>query len=484
MSDKINLTVKSYSTLDDIDFKEWNSIVNANNSLNLYEYQKAIEKSNINNFRYSYFMFYERDSLVAHVSTGILAFDLDMFAGKFLKKIISGARHVFKNFFKITMIECGHPTALGTTIEITDKSYYPEVLRLLDLELTKLAKKEKTSLIAIRDFYSNQRNYGDKLFNFGYKILLNMPNTILKTTYKDFDDYLSDLSTKRRSEIKRHLNDFYKNNCSIEKITDFTDLAGEIETLWKNTYFQAKEYQREVLNKEYFLYISEFLKEKAFVFLCKHNETPIGFTMFVDSGETLISTYCGLDYEYNRKSSTYFVLFYKSIEEAIKLKKKYLELGITNYNPKIEIGAIPQPTYIYAKSTNPLLNLIFVPLLKSINTMPDFNKRNIFNKRHFERNQIFDKIKVVSKNRQLYLKDISFDGFSAVCNEKFAKNKIFKFKITEADFEIELKAKVINSIEIEGQSYITGFTVTMISKEFLPNFYYLVSDYQSRKTFE
>ena len=74
------ITILRFSSIDQIDSKEWDSIVDDNEILNSYAYQGAIERSKVNNFRYRYYMFYKQEKLIAHVSVGILAVGLDVMA--------------------------------------------------------------------------------------------------------------------------------------------------------------------------------------------------------------------------------------------------------------------------------------------------------------------------------------------------------------------------------------------------------------------
>lgn len=475
-----DLYFKSFSKIEDINQNEWDSIIPSSHILNSYSYLKAIEESNINNFRYNYFIFYYDKKIIAHISVGILCYELDLMTGKVVKEISRHIRKIIPNFLKMTVIECGHSTALGNTFEIIDSKYTPEIIKIFDRELINLARKEKTSVIALRDFYPADRKKFDLLYKYNYKPYLNLPNTFIKTKYSDFEDYLLDLAAKMRQEIKRRLRAFYNNGCTVEKITDFSDISAKLLELWSNTYKHAKEYQREILNENYFKYISENLKENSFVLLCKNQDKDIGFTMCIDSGDTLISTYCGLDYDYNKKYYTYFILTYKLIEEAINTKKEFLELGITNYNPKIETGAIPIPMFIYAKSINPFFNAIFFILFKFINVLPNFHKRNIFNKRHFDRYNVTENIYCYYKEKEFLLKDVSINGLSIETDCYLKKPNHFELQIVFQDeFVFYIKVKIVNIIMISNNRYKIGLSIKKINNEYIMHFYHLVSYYES-----
>ncbi len=69
---------RALDTIDVIDRHAWNSIVSGNDILNTHEYQRAIERSGVNDFRYRYLLFHRQGKLVAHVSVGIFTFGIDV----------------------------------------------------------------------------------------------------------------------------------------------------------------------------------------------------------------------------------------------------------------------------------------------------------------------------------------------------------------------------------------------------------------------
>ncbi len=478
MNNKIQ--VKYFDTIDNIDKSEWNSIIDPNHVLNSYDYLKAIEYSKINNFKFRYFMFYTESSLIAHVQVGVLTFGLDAITSPGLKKIFNLIKKIYPSFLQITLIESGFVTALGNSIFISDNKYINEILEAYDKELIKLAKKEKTTLILIRDIYAKEKENYDLLFNYNYKIFHNLPNTFLRIKYKDFNDYLYNLNSKRRHEVKKRMKVFDSGGCKVEKIIDFASLSEQLVELWHKTYQHSKEFQREILNENYFKYLSENLKERSFILLCKKDNIPIGFTMFIDSGETLISTYCGINYDYNKLYYTYFILYYSSIDEAIKLKKKWLELGITNYNPKIEIGAIPEPLYVYGKSINPILNLFFIPLLRMTNISLKFHKRKIFNSRHFFRYDTGDELSILIKNEKYKVIDISYRGLAFIYKDSSIKEKKILIKIiNKDDFEILAYTKIIYRKLLEDNRCRIGLKIIKMDNEFIIHWGNLVNKFKA-----
>jgi predicted N-acyltransferase len=415
------ITASRVESIDAVDPNEWDSIVRERDVLNTHAYQTAIERSGVNDFRYSYLLFRREGTLVAHVSVGIFTFGLDVMLQDPLKSIFARIKRRFPSFLRVTLIECGHPTALGTTFALADQTDMPEILPLFNKEMERLAREQKTSLLAVRDISDADQKLFAPLLRFGYRDTPNMANTLLHLPQKTFEQYLDDLVARRRREIKQRMKVFEAEGCTVEKIYDFAGCAEQLHSLWVQTFRQATEYQREVLTVEYFRGMAKLLGKRAFVLLCRKGGRPIGFTMLLDAGDTLISTYCGLDYELNRSTYTYFVLFYRSIAEAISMGKEWLELGITNYNPKIEVGALPEPISIYARSLNPVGNLFFAPALRLMASPPHFNKRKIFNERYYERYAITEPLAATLAGATVTVIDVSEEGLALESSAPLSK---------------------------------------------------------------
>ena len=460
-----DITVVGYSSIDLIDASEWDSIVEE--IPNTHAYLGAEEHSGVNDINYRYYSFYRKSELIAHASVSIFVFGLDIMLPAGIRRLVDRVKAFFPGFLRVKVIECGHPTALGSSISVSRESDYPQILRLLSEELEKLARSERTSLVELRDVYSKYRRVYNEIVPLGYKPVPNMANTFFRIYQKSFDEYLGDLVSKRRHEILRRMRIFEEMGCTVEKVYDFEPLAEVLTRLWQNTYDRAKEYQREILNADYFRLMSRNLGENSFVLLCKKGKRLIGFTMLLVSETTLVSTYCGLDYDLNRQTYSYFVLFYRSIEEAIDLGMEWLELGVTNYNPKIEVGAIPEPMYIYAKSTKMLLNMVLVPLLRVLDTPPNFNKRNVFNKRYYERHAITDTIHVRVGREIQRLADLSSEGLGMIGGEPPKRKKIsLRIEVSDGLF-ILLGGKLRNAERLEGGMWRAGYQVKPKSPDHL-----------------
>jgi predicted N-acyltransferase len=474
------ISCRVIDTIDAIDRDTWDSIVPPDDILNSHAYQRSMERSGVNGFRYRYLLFQRQGRLVAHASVGIFTFGIDVMLQDPLKSILGRIKQVFPSFLRVTLIECGHPTALGTTLALVDEEDMPEILALLDAEMERLARREKTSLCAIRDISAGDQGAFQPLLHAGWRVTPNMANTFLRISQASFDGYLDDLVAKRRHEIRQRIRVFQEQGCTIEKISDYGRYADDLLGLWEQTYRHAKEYQREVLTREYFAGLAESLGDRSFVLLCRKEGRPIGFTLLLDAGDTLISTYCGLDYETNRSTFTYFVLFYRSIEEAIGLGKKWLELGITNYNPKVEVGAIPEPLSIYVKALRPVAQLFFAPLLRLMSSPPSFNKRHIFNERYYERHRITEEVIARAGGGKYAAQDVSEQGLSLLGSRPLRKRTCTVALTAPDDFALAFTARVRSVEALPGGQWRMGLSIARMPPEQQPHWQDLLRRFEAR----
>jgi hypothetical protein len=80
----------------------------------------------------------------------------------------------------------------------------------------------------------------------------------------------------------------------------------------------------------------------------------------------MIDKVIGMDKNVSHAYSLYYTTFCENIDWCIKNGIRYYCLGITDYHPKLRLGAKLMPLYIYVKLFNPLLKLFSGPLVRFI----------------------------------------------------------------------------------------------------------------------
>lgn len=371
---------KIYYSITEIEESKWDSIVSKNRIICSYRFLLAVEKSNINDCNFFYPVVYENNQILAHACTYSITTDLDTLTKGITKKIIRFIRFFWKNFLKIKFLECGTPIAIGNTISFLEDTNKRMVLNLLVDCIERIAELKKIKFILFRDFYENDINLFNNLINKRYKKIYNLPNTILNLHWMSFNEYLDNLRSHYRYKINKNLKIAEQKGITVEVCDEFSNLAEQLQSLWYNVYINAKEYKREILTKEFFENMDMYLGKKSKVILIKNDFQIVGFALLLSDEDTLRFMFSGIDYNFNKEYSIYFLSLYYIIIQAIDEGKKEIELGLTTYIPKINIGAEVINLYMYLKHVNILINPIITNLLKFLNPKIKIKATNLFKK--------------------------------------------------------------------------------------------------------
>jgi len=372
------MDIKIHRSISEISEGAWDSIVDKNRVFCSYKYVETLEKSGLNKNNCYYPVVYNGNEIVAHTCTYLVTTEMDLFAQGVIKKAIQLVRKKWKNFFILRSLECGSPIAVGNVISFREGIDRGQALGLLCDGVEGLAKELRIKFLLLRDFYDKEVGFFDLLKARGYMKIHNLPQAEIKIRWKSFDEYLNSMRSNYRCKILKTMDKAAKANISFNIIKDFSDRAGELKRLYDNVYDQAKEVKRERLPESFFQNINKYLGEKVTIISAEKDNKLIGYMFLLFSGNTLITKFPGIDYNYNREYGTYFNLFYKSIELAINSGIDNIDMGITTLNPKKDMGSDIATLNMYMRHSNPLLNKI-IPTLFDMITPPDTEgPRNVF----------------------------------------------------------------------------------------------------------
>lgn len=95
----------------------------------------------------------------------------------------------------------------------------------------------------------------------------------------------------------------------------------------------------------------------AKVFLTRDKDKIVAFNLCLVKGDTCIDKFIGFDSDVYRAYHLYYTTFCHNIDWCIKNGIRYYQMGITDYAPKLRLGAQLIPLFIYLRCANPILNL-------------------------------------------------------------------------------------------------------------------------------
>ena len=144
--------------------------------------------------------------------------------------------------------------------------------------------------------------------------------------YNSFDDFLGDLRSGRRKQIKKERKRLISNNIQTEIFADENITKNHIELSWQfylNT--NSRKWGNAYLNRLFFELIFKMYRNRTVLILSKNSDTYVGGTINFYKNSKLYGRYwgCNLDVEFLHFECCY----YKLIEFAIDNKIKTFEAG-------------------------------------------------------------------------------------------------------------------------------------------------------------
>lgn len=361
----------------DVPLEQWNALVAGNSCTYSHEFWEVLEASRLNDFCYKHALIYdESDSPVALASFYTLTTDIAIFSSGWLKDTLGFIRKVFPGFLNFRMLECGTPITMNRPFIAKEGLNEGEILSCLEKTLSGIAKKQGAFVVVMRDIEPQSAHLEPHLKSLNYHVVASLPNTYLDVMWSTPDEYLSSIKSHYRRKILIHQKTNKNRGIHCELCDDFAELADTLCNQWLVVHENAKEFQRERLTPEFYKAFSAKLGSRSKVLLFYRNEELVGHVLLLVDGETLRWLYVGRNESV--KDNLYFYMCYKIVETAILLKAKRLELGLTTYEPKMNLGAKMLPVNIAIKTTNSFFNIFAGYVYGLLNDTPEIKTRNIF----------------------------------------------------------------------------------------------------------
>jgi len=348
-----------------------------------HEFWEVVESANLDNFSFRYVLFYpEGPGLddappVALASFYSVTTDIAIFAPAWLRGILTRIRKAYPGFLKLRMLECGTPVSLNSPPFPLPSGVTPrELIECLDALLQKTGRAEGQALIVIRDFEPEAQHLRPEFERLGYYWGESLPNTYVDIAWASPDEYLASMKSYYRSKLLRHLRRNQELEVRHELRENFADLAETLCRQWMVVHEQADEFQREVLTPGFFRELANKLGARAKVLLFYRRDELVGHALLLHDGDLLRWLYFGRNEAVN--DSLYIYVGHKVIETAIGLGVRRLEMGLTTYPIKHDLGArsvsIKMALRTVIGATNGLVALIY-PL---VNSPPPAHDKSIF----------------------------------------------------------------------------------------------------------
>lgn len=223
-----------------------------------YWFYETLEQSRLSEFSFHYLLAYRQQRLTAILPFFTATFSADSVLETGARKLVNTVRVIAPRFLVFKTLFCGSPFGEHGLIGVSpDENDRQELLRAITGKLKNFAKLQGLSLIIFKDFPASDTPSLDLLCGLGFFKADSFPSAIINLPYKTFDEYLADLSSGARKDLRRKLKKARAGGALATQVVESIDeIIDEIYRLYMNTYnVGATKFEK--LTREFFLNVSE-----------------------------------------------------------------------------------------------------------------------------------------------------------------------------------------------------------------------------------
>ena len=304
---------------------------------------EVVESSGINAIKPFYIQISSgKDQPVAQANAFVSQTDFSTFDSTLPAISRKTIKKWFPEFMQFRILEVGYFTMIGEGVALRNEEQTDVVLAVLNEELQKIADDEQVDFIIFRDIpVQKYDRWNTVLSGLGYSPATGFPNARLPIGWSGTEEYLQSLDSKTRLKFRNSLKIKEKFDVQWRILKDYKHLSVEMERLWINVNSKAKDYSRENLDRSFFEACSRSLPENSEVIVFEHEDRMVGFMLNMIGERDYVVLDWGVDYDFRhyRQANLYRAATLISLQRAMELGLSVLELGITNYTPKMTLGA-------------------------------------------------------------------------------------------------------------------------------------------------
>ena len=356
---------------------DWDALACSGSVAMSRAFWQLIERSGMNDFTYRYLVLYRESQAVAIAGVYTVTTDIAIFAPPSIRKLLDGIRRLFPNFLKWKMLECGTPITISSPPFIRRPGVSDDaVVDALNAELRSLARREGCLIIVVRDFEPNAQHLKTSFARHGYHWTDSLPNTYMNVRWRTVGEYHASMRSYFRSKLLKHQKRNLTAGVRHELVDDFAHLADTLCAQWMEVHEHASEFQREVLTPAFYRDLPAAMGDRVKVLLFYRGDAWVGHALLLMDGDMLRWLYVGREVAQN--DSLYIYIAATVVEAAIDLGAKRLEMGLTTYSIKQDLGAEVVPIKLAIRASWGLINPFVGLGYAVLNKVPRPTPRQVF----------------------------------------------------------------------------------------------------------
>jgi len=162
--------------------------------------------------------------------------------------------------------------------------------------------------------------------------------------YNTFDDFLGELSSRKRKQIRRERREVVDAGVTLKRISGAEITEAHWDSFYKyyRSTIDQRHWSRAYLNREFFSRLGASMSEMALLVFAEYGGKRIGGAINLIGEDTLFGRNWGCTMEV--KFLHFEACYYQAIDHAIEHKLRWVEAGAQGEH-KIQRGYLPRNTY-------------------------------------------------------------------------------------------------------------------------------------------
>lgn len=364
-------------SVKDIDVSDWTQIYGLD-IIKSREFFLANEDANFENVEFYYLQVFKGDVIVAIVPCFCYRMDiLNIASSPAARKWLVWIRKFYPSFLKMRAFvtgsyaaSCEHFICYASSLDTKSKE---EVSSIISGEIKKYSGKTKSSFVFIKDVRERDLQYVKDILTSDYHFFVSFPTTAIPVLSDlEYPDALRKKNRKRYRKYKNLFDTSFEwniiNNVSGENAQKFYALYKLVLDKAKNKF--------EFLNPRFFDLLGKLLGEKAFLLIASDKKTGEFRVMelVIEDTDRLIPLYLGVKYKSDDTKVLYLNTIFRTVKEAEKRGKSFVDLGQTSYYPKTMSGALVENIYYGFWSKNKIIKWLIDNMFDRIFSQPTVPK--------------------------------------------------------------------------------------------------------------
>jgi hypothetical protein len=331
-----------------------------------HRFYELVEDTIQQGFDYRYFAIKGRDGEVLAIQPFFIL-DQDLLGGvtSKMRAIVDWARRVWPRLLKMRTLMVG--CAVGEGRLDGGELSHESNAQLLASAIVAHARDLRAPLIVLKEFPARFRKPLKCFLHHGFTRVPSLPMTRLNIDYPSFDAYMARAlnSATRRKPRKKFEAAAMAPAIAMSVLDDVTSVIDDVYPLYLQVYNRSK-LHFEKLTASFFIGLGRLMPDKVRFFLWRQNGQIVAFTLCMIEGDTLYAEYIGLDYSVALALHLYHYAVRDMISWAISQGYKRLCSSGLNYDPKLHLRHLLDPTDLYVRHTSVTANAVLKRILPLI----------------------------------------------------------------------------------------------------------------------